>query len=738
MKAKRFLIALLFGMTSSLGYPETKKEEAPRLYFKAVKHSQDLATNLVTLEGHVEVRYQNSLLEAGKVIVDKNKNTVVATDNVRLSIPSELTDIKAHEIYFDYVHRTGEFTNAHVKSGYTRLIGKKIFKVGEKKYEMHNGSYTTCDIKEGESCPWKIWSHRAKVTIGEYATATHPIFTVVGFPVFYSPFIFFPVKKERQSGVLMPDFGISDVSGFRLKNSLFLALGRSHDATVAVEYLSKRGIKPELEYRYILDNLSQGKLNVYFLRDRAFFSDFGRRDRYAADYTHQIYFFPNFYNKADIQFVSDDDYVKDFDLDIGGREDAGLEAKLLQGWGLENVSFNVEGVIYEDLLSPFPKDSNQDITHKLPEFRTVLHQTDYFGLPFLFGGDLSYVNFRNEGDDFIDKNGNQIYNEGIDELKRAQRLDLFPKISRPVSVKPYFEWVPSAGFRETHWWIPEGDFNKNRMMFETVQTLRTNFGRVFHVDGKKILKIKHLIEPSASYQYSPFIKIDDELPKFDGVDEIRTSNSVSYGLQNRLIFKGLDGKIPYYFDGLRLEASQSFNILEQKRKEESKRPFSPVRAVLSSEVGRLRLSTEADFPVYGETRLSRLSNQLQYHDPFFNSYSINYTFAEPIGEFSTLRSVVDLGFLRILQLKFLLNYSFDKDRFLEKVYQATYYPATKCWALSMTFSDTIDKGFSFNVGVNLLFGENLLSFAGLKQEGEFKRVSLFPKNSEKPLQLNSP
>ena len=55
----------------------------------------------------------------------------------------------------------------------------------------------------------------------------------------------------------------------------------------------------------------------------------------------------------------------------------------------------------------------------------------------------------------------------------------------------------------------------------------------------------------------------------------------------------------------------------------------------------------------------------------------------------------------------------------------------------MTFSDALDKGFSFNVGVNLLFGDNLLSFAGLKQEGELKRLRLFPKNEIDPTLTNA-
>jgi len=705
--------------------------QSPKLRFKAKRHSQDLTTNIIELEGHVEVQYLDNRLEAGFVRIDKNNFTVVARDHVRLSIPSEDTEVKAHEIHFNYKEKTGEFINAVVVSGFSRLRAKKITKVGPKKYEMYKGSYTTCQVGEDEACPWKILTHRAKVELGGYATASHPVFLVQGVPIFYSPFLFFPVKNERQSGLLFPEFGVSDRSGFRLRNALFLALGRSHDSTLGVEYLSKRGLKYDVEYRYQLDGLSSGKLNVFMLRDRKFEEEFGKRNRFAVSFVQQYFFKPNLFNKADIQVISDEFYVQDFDLDIRGREDAGLEAKLLQGYNLDNFSFNLEGVFFRKLLSPSPTDSNQETTHKLPEFKAVAHQTSYFNLPFQMGGDLSFVNFASEAEDFLDKNGNETFDQGVDEIIRAQRLDVFPKVSMAFNFKPYFEWLPQVGFRETHWWLPLG-FNKNRQIFDFLQTLRTNFGRIFNYDGEVIKKIKHIVEPSVVYHYSPFIKKDEGLPAFDDIDDISTTNLLTYSLSNRFIFKRVEKDAsPFYFDGIRFDLSQDFDVLEQRRNGSKREPFGDLKTILSSTLTNFSMSTEADFAMYGDDRLVRLAHQMAYRDPFSNSYSLNYTLIDQ-EDGNSLNALVKLGFLEVLKFDFFINYSFEDDVFLKNIYRATYFPPSKCWALDMTFEDSRDKGFSLNVGVNLLFGQNLLSFAGMKQQGLSKSVSLFPDKEREP------
>ena len=703
----------------------------PKLRFKAKRHMEDISKHFIELEGGIVVTYGDSVLEAGRVTVKKNENIFDASENVILTIPSEQTIIKAHRIIYNYQQKVGEFINVYMRSGFSRFRAKKAVKIGPRKYEMYDGTYTTCDVADEESCPWRIWSHKSKVMLDGYATVEHPVFLVEGFPLLYSPFAFFPIKKKRQTGFLMPELGASDRSGFSVKNSLFLALGRSHDTTLEAEYFSKRGIKGGMEYRFMLDDLSQGQIHTYYLRDREFKKDFGERDRFAVDYDHQLYFAKNLFNKAEIKVISDDDYVKDFDEDIGGREDAGLEAKLLQGWNFDNFSFNLEGLYYESLVSEKPRDSNKNVTHKLPEFRAVWQPTDYFNHFLNFGVESSFVYFANEEGDFQDFNSNTIFDEGVDHLKRAHRMDIFPKLRVPFRFKRYFEFIPSFGYRETQWWLPVGDPHKSRRIVDLEQAIKTNVGRVYYYDGEKVQKIKHVVEPTLSYHYSPFAQLKRGFPLFDAIDDIESANRVTWGVQNRFVLKIKEEEDKfYYFDGIRFGLSQDFDIDKVRENERPKQPLGPLKAVLTATVPDLSIVSEAEFGMYGKKRLDRVSSTFQYDDPFRNNYLINYTFSEA-DEHNSINGKIMLGFLDVLKFYFFMNYSFDDDSFLEKLFKTTYFPGSKCWALNMVFRDSVDQGFSFNASVNLLLGEQLLSLAKLRQKGELNRLNVFPEKGDK-------
>ena len=88
----------------------------------------------------------------------------------------------------------------------------------------------------------------------------------------------------------MPEFGISEQSGYRLLNSFFLTLGRSRDATFDLEYYSKRGLKHGLEYRQSFKDQSDMIFRGNFIRDREFRKDYDIQSRYAVDHVHQYYF----------------------------------------------------------------------------------------------------------------------------------------------------------------------------------------------------------------------------------------------------------------------------------------------------------------------------------------------------------------------------------------------------------------------------------------------------------------
>src|SRR4029077_9562046 len=85
------------------------------------------------------------------------------------------------------------------------------------------------------------------------------VFRIKNVPVFYLPFMYYPISSSgRQTGFLMPGYGHDTYRGQTFSDAFFLVLGRSMDATLNYEYTSKAGSGYGGEYRYIQAPGSEG------------------------------------------------------------------------------------------------------------------------------------------------------------------------------------------------------------------------------------------------------------------------------------------------------------------------------------------------------------------------------------------------------------------------------------------------------------------------------------------------
>ena len=69
-------------------------------------------------------------------------------------------------------------------------------------------------------------------------------------PVLYTPYILWPVKSERTSGLLIPNIGYSDRRGAALGLAYFQTLGRSYDTTFHVDLYTRSTSALGNEFRY--------------------------------------------------------------------------------------------------------------------------------------------------------------------------------------------------------------------------------------------------------------------------------------------------------------------------------------------------------------------------------------------------------------------------------------------------------------------------------------------------------
>ena len=108
--------------------------------------------------------------------------------------------------------------------------------------ELHRGAMG-CQIVH-DSLPARGLSDCYLFRIGGqvvgYGTAKNSTFEVLGVPVLWFPWMIYPLKTERQSGLLFPEFQISGRNGFEIGLPVFLTLGDPVNLTLTPRWLRSR------------------------------------------------------------------------------------------------------------------------------------------------------------------------------------------------------------------------------------------------------------------------------------------------------------------------------------------------------------------------------------------------------------------------------------------------------------------------------------------------------------------
>ncbi|MEF3193165.1 MAG: LPS assembly protein LptD, partial [Halothiobacillaceae bacterium] len=85
-----------------------------------------------------------------------------------------------------------------------------------------------------------------------------------GVPLFYSPWLDFPLDNRRASGFLYPDVGLSDQRGFEIAVPWYWNIAPERDATLTLRPMSKRGLMLSGEYRELWRE-GRGQVNLDWL-----------------------------------------------------------------------------------------------------------------------------------------------------------------------------------------------------------------------------------------------------------------------------------------------------------------------------------------------------------------------------------------------------------------------------------------------------------------------------------------
>ncbi|HUF77319.1 MAG TPA: LPS assembly protein LptD, partial [Thermoanaerobaculia bacterium] len=505
--------------------------------------------------------------------------------------------------------KTGTMTEAtaYVDPDYY-FSGREISKVGDDVYTVTDGVFTACDQEVPD---WSFRLGQARIEVEGYAYVEHARLNVKRLPIFYTPYIVYPTKRERSAGLLVPNFGFSERRGTYLGLAYFQPIGRSYDTTFFVDGYSEGyyGIGNELRYRPTEGTI--GRFEGYAIQD----ADLDEW-RWRADLDHVSDDLPlgmrgviDWTEYSDFQFFRD--FERDFDRNSLRFEES--RAFLTGNWGTHLVNLQVTD------RETFTGD-RISTDKRLPALEYRLRSTPLFETP-LWEAPL-YLTV-NSSLAYLSVDRSETYGS------QYGRADLFPEISLPLEPAPWLSLSLTAGHRVT-WWGDSletdpaavdatgssftGESLSRSVSTWGAQVIGPSFSRVFDAGVGPFARFKHVIEPRVVYSFIDDFEDNTEVPSFDSVDRLFSGNVARVSLINRLKAKPPEEEGGAAREILTFELAQSYSFDDTQPLDEGRETLEPGAGTLQSQRGPLeailRFAPSFDTNVRAEWRYSTLFGQL--------------------------------------------------------------------------------------------------------------------------------
>ena len=160
------------------------------------------------ITGEVTLKYKESLIQADRLEI-RDRRFIEADGNVL--IVWGRNRVFGSRMTYDLDEERGVIENAvgFALDEYI-LWAKSIEKIGEKTLRMKRGVITTCN----QPTPyWSFAVSSATVTLEGYARMRNVRLRILKAPVFYLPYMLWPVKDDRAIGLLMPEIASTSQRG---------------------------------------------------------------------------------------------------------------------------------------------------------------------------------------------------------------------------------------------------------------------------------------------------------------------------------------------------------------------------------------------------------------------------------------------------------------------------------------------------------------------------------------------
>jgi LPS-assembly protein len=407
-------------------------------------------------------------------------------------------------------------------------------------------AYTSC--RPGNQ-DWVVHASELKMnkTTGKGA-AKNSWIEFKGTPVFYSPYLSFPIDNRRLSGFLAPVFGSTQKSGFNISAPYYWNIAPNYDATITPRYLTKRGPLLAGKFRFLTEQ-SRGNVAMEVMPNDS------QTDttRYLGTIKNFSQITPNINSTVDLNYVSDKTYFSELGNALSFANYNYLRSTADVNYGNQGIFF---GTRVENYQSTNEAITDADLPYrKLPQVNLNLDHAFKF-MPLYTAMENEYVYFQHN-----EVNSNLLNGQPINLKPSGQRINTKPSVSVPLQTASAF-FTPKLSLQYTQYFLTSGqpvldssgpqrvgDTSISRTLPIFSADSGLFFERNLDIASTRYL---HTLEPRLFYLYVPYTNQDD-IPVFDsaqydfqyytmfrensfsGTDRIQNANQITTALTSRLV-----------------------------------------------------------------------------------------------------------------------------------------------------------------------------------------------------------
>lgn len=540
-------------------------------------------------QGDVKVRQGVRKFDSDYAELDQKSRDVIAIGNIyyndgQITVTSDKT-LKSNL----------DTKNSELEEGKYQVHGSPVRGSADRVTMTNNNQNITLEGAQYTTCPpgQEVWTLKAgSIDIDQtevLGEAWNASLWLYDYPVFYFPYINFPIKDERKTGLLYPGYTQSSKNGMDITQPFYWNIAPNYDATITSRFMDRRGLMEQVQFRYMPDPAHVGSLYFENLANDKQYDEtpslnqaMSDGHRYLLNANHTSLFADNAMRVSlDYTKVRDRDYnyFNDFSPKVGTQVDNQLQQSLMAGYFQPNWNINTEVRTYQILLA-----SAQQPHELMPRINhNYYQQGSWYDLAWnteitKFGYNNAQAIEQNKGSAYT---GTRVYTAPTLTMPLIDEAGYYLDSQYKLMYTRYDQEVPDNMSQTfVNRFTPAGANGvtlDEGIITRTLPSFRLKGGMTFERNQNWFGgDANQTLEPEFQYLYVPY-KDQDNIGVYDsttmrqdyyslfsdrryaGLDRISDSNRVSIGLTSRVYDEVGDERI-------RLAVAQAFDFVAPRVK----------------------------------------------------------------------------------------------------------------------------------------------------------------------------